>query len=1051
MTSIVLAVLMALGYLVVGPTQVASAAESGHIFDDPPVTADPLPTTQIDGVAWSQAVSGSKVYVGGEFSNARPAGASAGQNLSPRGNLLAYNIETGVLDPSWAPTTNGAVRGVSVSPDGSVIYVTGIFTQVNGQARYRAAALDAATGNLLPWQPIMNARVYSAKRHGNVVYLAGDFTTVNGVARTKVAAVDAVTGALLPFNAEVLGGYGARGVVVSPDGAKVVIGGDFTSVNGSTNPGRGLAALDASSGASLPWAANAVVRNADKNAGMYSLSSDGDSVYATAWDFYGTDEDGLEGSVRMSWNDGSIVWLEDCHGDTYDVASVAGAVFIAGHPHYCGNIGGFPQTSQPWEFHHTLAFSKEPTGQLITPDIYGYASFTGIQAPRPLNWYPRWSTGTFTGQAQAAWSVSGNDRYVVFGGEFPAVNGVSQQGLVRFAMRSIAPKKSGPQVQGGAYKLNVNSFIAGQARLTWPSNFDRDNSELKYEVLRQDRGNNAPLHTFTSKSTFFKRPGLTYTDAELTPGQTYNYRIRVTDPEGNATWTDWTPVTVTATGQPTAYADAVLGDTPQHYWPLNDASGAVGMDWAGADDLTTRSVTFGQQGHHQNSTATAAAFGGASSSTASTTQSTDGPQEFTVETWFRTTSTRGGKLIGFGNAMTGSSGSYDRHVYLSNNGRVTFGVYPGAIKTVSSAAGFNDGQWHHVVASLGKDGQSLWLDGKLVGRNVDVVSAQAYSGYWRLGGDTLGNWPNAGTSAYLNGTIQDVAIYDRVLDRREIDEHWVASGRASLIPPTPGDPYGDRVYSLDPDLYWRLNDTQAATSALDSGIFQSAGVFSGSTTRQQNGALSGVDDRAVRFNGTGRLVTQRMTQGPSTYALEGWFNTTSATGGKIVGFGDSAGAANSTLYDRHVYLDAAGKLSFGAWSGEASTITSTAALNDGQWHHFVAQQSSAGMQLFVDGALVGQNDVQDALQFNGYWRVGGDVSWAGAAGFTGAIDEVAVYRATLTSQEVFGPLPAGHGRLDQHPAGCPLRQPGDRPACGLRRLDVAGFGWDDRQLPVGLR
>ncbi len=53
------------------------------------MSADRLPTVQIDGVVWSQAVVGNTVYAGGRFNNARPAGAAAGTNLTARANLLA--------------------------------------------------------------------------------------------------------------------------------------------------------------------------------------------------------------------------------------------------------------------------------------------------------------------------------------------------------------------------------------------------------------------------------------------------------------------------------------------------------------------------------------------------------------------------------------------------------------------------------------------------------------------------------------------------------------------------------------------------------------------------------------------------------------------------------------------------------------------------------------------------------------------------------------------------------------------------------------------------
>src|SRR5690625_631373 len=109
------------------------------------VTADALPTAQINGVAWDQEVVGDVVYVGGNFSHARPAGASPGTNQSPRSNVMSYRLSTGVMS-SWNPTVNGQVRVVTASPDGSRIYIGGSFTQVDGQPRSRIAAFDAASG-----------------------------------------------------------------------------------------------------------------------------------------------------------------------------------------------------------------------------------------------------------------------------------------------------------------------------------------------------------------------------------------------------------------------------------------------------------------------------------------------------------------------------------------------------------------------------------------------------------------------------------------------------------------------------------------------------------------------------------------------------------------------------------------------------------------------------------------------------------------------------------------------------------------------------------------
>ena len=129
-----------------------------------------------------------------------------------------------------------------------------------------------------------------------------------------------------------------------------------------------MAALDA------PRAAAAVggqQRDPQRGHGssIYSLASDGDSVYGSGYDFGGSKtEDDFEGSFRANWCDGSLVWMEDCHGDSYSVYPTGGAVYKAGHPHYCGNIGEFPQT-RPVGLPPLARLRQEPSNRTITPDI----------------------------------------------------------------------------------------------------------------------------------------------------------------------------------------------------------------------------------------------------------------------------------------------------------------------------------------------------------------------------------------------------------------------------------------------------------------------------------------------------------------------------------------------------------------------------------------------------------------------------------------------------------------------------------------------------------
>ncbi len=300
-SAIVTSLALVVGGVAVVPAASAETAPASGVEES--VSADALPTAQIDGVVWTQEVTGNTVWVGGEFASARPAGAPPGVDTVPRANLMAYDLATGEMT-SWNPGANAQIKSIVASPDGSRIYVSGTFTMIAGQTRHRIAAFDSATGALLPWAPYANAGISAMATSGDAVYVVGNFSSLGGSARTRIGALSASTGALLPFSADVVGGNGVTGIVVDPAGTKVVISGSFESTNGSTNPGRGMAALDAASGASLPWAVNSLIRNGGTNSALTDLTSDGDSVYATGYSYQVGSEDRFEGTFRANWSDG---------------------------------------------------------------------------------------------------------------------------------------------------------------------------------------------------------------------------------------------------------------------------------------------------------------------------------------------------------------------------------------------------------------------------------------------------------------------------------------------------------------------------------------------------------------------------------------------------------------------------------------------------------------------------------------------------------------------------------------------------------------------------
>jgi hypothetical protein len=161
-----------------------------------------------------------------------------------------------------------------------------------------------------------------------------------------------------------------------------------------------------------------------------------------------------------------------------------------------------------------------------------------------------------------------------------------------------------------------------------------------------------------------------------------------------------------------------------------------------------------------------------------TNAQTAGPTTYSLETWVRTTTTRGGKLIGLENVQTGWGTSYDRQLYMTNAGVISYGITSGGVRqTVSTPATYNNGAWHHVVATQDATGMKLYVDGVLRA-SAAFTNPDAYNGFWRVGGGNLTSWPGAPTSPALGGTQDETAVYLTALTPERIAAHYAAGNGA---------------------------------------------------------------------------------------------------------------------------------------------------------------------------------------------------------------------------------------------------------------------------------
>ena len=531
----------------------AGAGPTGQSLQEPVYTAAPLPTVQIDGVAWGQLVVGDVVYVVGSFNSARPAGAPAGQQEVPRSNILAYDLTTGELIEDFAPTLNGAGRSLALSEDGKTLYVAGEFDRVNDEWHSRLAAFDISQGHgtlISSFRPVFSTTVKDIAVAGDTLYVGGYFTKVNKQQRTRLAALKASTGELLDWTASAEGPNAqVYAIEVSPDHSKVVIGGSFSSVNGSSRPGYGMALLDASTGEVLPMPVNDTVRTAGEKAAIFDIAVDDAGFYATAYSAVGRlDEANLEGSFKADWN-GNLIWLEPCHGDTYGIAPTKEIVYTVGHAHSCETIYGFPNMPEVRKdgshplYVRAMAFTNSPDitiRQQGVADGYQDWSTSGLKSPTIIGWYPDLEAGKVTKMSQAAYKVDVTDKYVLMVGEFIEADGKVQQGIVRYPRRAGQPTLP-PEGKAENLAAKAEVTTSGSVKVSFTATWDRDDPTLTYSLYRDNE--TTPVATEKISDTRWALNDHSLEDTTCSAGE-HAYRLVVSDPSGNTITAQMPSVTV---------------------------------------------------------------------------------------------------------------------------------------------------------------------------------------------------------------------------------------------------------------------------------------------------------------------------------------------------------------------------------------------------------------------------------------------------------------------------------------------------------------------------
>jgi beta-propeller uncharacterized protein DUF5122 len=182
-----------------------------------------------DDLVTSIAISGDRIYLGGSFHKTN--------GVSSTGRLIAVKRDGGGVDTGFRPQPSSIVWAVAVAGDR-------VYAALGGQG---GRTISYTTGGVAKWTITTDGDAQALAVLGSTVYIGGHFDNVcrsaatgdhgvcldGSVSRIKLAATD-LDGNLLPWAPQ---GNGVRGVLAmtaSTATGMIVVGGEFTTLDGTT-------------------------------------------------------------------------------------------------------------------------------------------------------------------------------------------------------------------------------------------------------------------------------------------------------------------------------------------------------------------------------------------------------------------------------------------------------------------------------------------------------------------------------------------------------------------------------------------------------------------------------------------------------------------------------------------------------------------------------------------------------------------------------------------------------------------------------------------------
>ena len=373
---------------------------------------------------------GSRLYIGGGFTTTQ---------ISGRNYLAALNAATGALLP-WLPDAidNPVIR---IDATDSLVFINGSFANVDNQYSYGFAAINAVTGKYVSHFPLTNSSYYTYTHpivDGNKLYFSGNFSSI-GSNTQGLAGFDSGTAALDQYYANI---QGSVNVMLADGAGGYYIGGNFSKIG---NQNRSSLAHVLANGTVDP------VFNPTVNGTVRCMALTADSIYFGG-DFTLVSTKTRNNGAVVSRNNGAVgVWHPNLNSSMYAIAIYGTTVYMGG------------------------AFTK------IGAATRNYVGATNFTNNIITTWVPN------ANGAVNQLLINDNGTSVFLGGDFSNIKSIARNGLAKLNTATASLSAWDPNLNGG-----VNAMVLRGSVLYIGGNFTSVNADLRQYLAAIDTASNSP-------------------------------------------------------------------------------------------------------------------------------------------------------------------------------------------------------------------------------------------------------------------------------------------------------------------------------------------------------------------------------------------------------------------------------------------------------------------------------------------------------------------------------------------------------------------------------